>query len=349
MKPWKSIGIALLSILLTGCALAPTASDAELSRFSGSFLDVFDTVTQVIVYETDEAAAEVQVRAIHDELLIYHQLFDIYNAYEGVNNLYTVNAQAGIAPVKVDGRVLDFIDYAKRMYTESGGKVNIAMGSVLSIWHAYREAGIEDPEHAALPPMDALREAARHMDIEQIVVDRDAGTVYLADADMRLDVGAIGKGYAGQRVVEMMRARGTTSMLLSLGGNVCGIGRRADGKDWKVGIQDPDMEHYLCYVSVNDQCLVTSGTYQRYYTVEGKRYHHIIDPETLMPAAYFDSVSVLCDDSALADALSTTLSILPLDEGTALVESLENVEAMWLDLSGKQTMSSGFMRFVTEG
>lgn len=343
-------GILLLAFgMMGGCQKnAVEQAQSEQKRFEASFIDVFDTVTKVVIYDTDEAAAKLHVEKIHDELTDYHRLFDIYNSYEGINNIRSINENAGIAPVKVDSRLIGMIQYAKDMYLLTEGKMNIAMGSVLSIWHDYREAGIDDPEHAALPPMDQLQAASEHMDINNVIIDPEAGTVFLKDPDMRLDVGAIAKGYAGQKIVEDLRAAGVTSMLISLGGNVCGIGNRADGKDWKVSVQSPDMEGYLCYVSVNDKSLVTSGTYQRYYTVDGKRYHHIIDPETLMPAVYFDSVSVLCEDSGMADALSTALSILPLSEGQALISGLDDVEAMWMETNGTIHYSEGFQQQIMQ-
>jgi thiamine biosynthesis lipoprotein len=146
-----------------------------------------------------------------------------------------------------------------------------------------------------------------------------------------------------------MESEGATSMLLSAGGNVRTIGARADGTDWKVGIQDPYSGGYLCVVNVDERSLVTSGTYERYYTVDGRDYHHIVDPQTLMPSTYYDSVSVIAADSGLADALTTGLFSMPLTEGAALVESLDDVEALWVQPDGTQTQSSGFSAFLPEG
>ena len=342
---------ALVLVMLVMSACTPVIKTEEqlpaLNRYEGSFIDVFDTVTKVIVYDTDETSAKAHIQQIHDELLTCHKLYDIYNAYDGIQNLYTINQNAGVGPVSVDARILDLIEYAEKAYTLTSGRMNIAMGSVLSIWHRYREEGIDDPEHASLPPMKDLKQAADHMDPSKIVIDRQAGTVYLADPQMQLDVGAIAKGYAAQLVTDDMRAKGVVSMLLSVGGNVCSIGKRADGKDWKVGIQSPeDPAANLCYVGVEDQCLVTSGTYQRYYTVAGTRYHHIIDPSTLMPSTRYSSVSVLSDDSALADALSTALFNMSLEEGMDLVASQKNVEAMWVEQNGTQHFSEGFEAYL---
>ncbi len=160
------------------------------------------------------------------------------------------------------------------------------MGSVLSVWHDYREAGIENPSRAQVPGQQELQNAAEHVNLDQVQIDEQASTVYLPDEAMSLDVGAIAKGYATKRLAETLKEAGVTSALLSLGGNVETIGTKADGKPWRVGVQNPDTsaaKAYLHVLKLTDTCLVTSGTYQRYYGVDGVRYHHIIDPDTLMP------------------------------------------------------------------
>ncbi len=324
----------------SGCGAAP-------QRFEGSFLDVFDTVTKVVIYENTQQEAEARFEAIHALLIEYHKLSDIYNEYEGVNNAATINANAGKAPVAVDEKLIDLLEYAKEMYAATDGKMNIAMGSVLSVWHEYREEGIADPENAALPPMETLREAAGHTDIDKLVIDRAAGTVYLADEAMSIDLGAIAKGYAAQRVVEAMKAEGVSSLLLSVGGNVCSIGGRADGKSWKVQVESPWGGDALATVGVNDLCLVTSGNYQRRYEVDGQYYHHIIDPETLMPSLYFASVTVLAADSGMADALSTALFNMSLEEGQKLANAM-GVDAYWVDNDGTETMTDGFRGALAE-
>lgn len=333
-----------ICLLLTGCAQKPS----EPQRYEQTFFDVFDTVSMVIVYDTSEKNAQAVLAHAHELLLEYHKLYDIYHAYDGMNNLYTVNQSAGGAPVAVDARIIDLLKFAKEMDALTNGRTNAAMGSVTELWRVCREAGLEDPAHAALPAEQELERAAGHMNIDNVTIDESAGTVQLADAEMLLDVGAIAKGYAVQQVKEQLKSEGVTSLLLSAGGNVAAIGTRPDGTNWKVGIQDPYSSGYLCAVNVDGMSLVTSGTYERYYTVDGKNYHHIIDPNTLYPSAYYDSVSVLSADSALADALTTGLFCMPLEEGQALVASLDGVEALWILPDGTQVMSAGFGDFLIQ-
>ena len=220
----------------------------------------------------------------------------------------------------------------------------MAMGSVLYLWHQAREAGLNDPANAALPDMEALREAARHTSFDTVVVDEQAGTVYLSDPAQRLDVGAIAKGWSAQRVSQLL----PEGYMLNVGGNVCTRGTKPGGGKWNIAVQSPNVgEDNLCVVSLAGQSLVTSGDYQRSYTVDGKNYHHIIDPETLMPSAYWRSVSILCDDSGLADCLSTALFLLPLEEGRALAEQY-GAEVMWVDESMTITQTPGFTAALRE-
>lgn len=332
-----------VGLLIFGCAKEP----AQV-RYSKVYLDAFDTVTTTILFDTDEGRAEETLKRVDVLLTEYHQLYDIYHTYDGMNNLATVNKNAGIAPVKVDDKILDMIEYAIKMDELTNGRMNIAMGNVLKIWQKYRDAGLENPDQATLPTMDELKIANAHTSVDDIVIDRAAGTLYVRDANTQLDVGAIGKGYAGQQIVEQLRAEGVINLLLSIGGNICSIGTRPDGTGWRVGIQNPYGDGNLCAVAVTGQNVVTSGTYERYYTVDGKRYHHIIDPNTLMPSTYYDSVTVISSDSALADALTTGLFCMPIDEGMALIERLPDTEALWVLPDGSQRQSSGFSAYVVE-
>lgn len=336
-------GIALLlliALLLTGCSVA---KKNEKKQYTATFLDLFDTMTSIVGKADSEESFRQQAQQLHDELLEYHQLFDIYNDYEGLTNLKTVNDQAGIAPVTVDRKIIDLLKDCKDYYALTHGRVNVAMGSVLQLWHEAREAGTHDPANAALPQQDKLEDAATHRAIERLVIDEEASTVYLADPEVKLDVGAVAKGWSTQRVCE----NAPTGLLLSVGGNVCATGPKDDaGTPWVVGVQDPDGgETYLHTLYLTKGSVVTSGDYQRAYVVDGKIYHHIIDPDTLYPGTEWRAVTVVCDDSGLADALSTALFLLSQAEGQKLLEET-GAEAMWIDAEGNYFYSPGFETLI---
>ena len=340
MKRLLSV-LLLVSVLLSGCAAGQ--KEPEKKQYSASFLTLFDTLTTVVGKADSEDAFRETAQIIHDELLEYHQLFDIYHTYEGIPNLKTVNDNAGIAPVVVDSRILDLLKDCKDYYTLTDGTVNPAMGSVLQLWHVARNDGINDPAKAYLPSGDSLEQAALHMDFDAVILDEAASTVYISDPEMRLDVGAIAKGWSVQRVAESAPA----GLLISVGGNVCATGPKdADGTAWVVGVQDPDGgDSYLHTLSVTKGSVVTSGDYQRAYVVDGELYHHIIDPQTLYPSVLWRSVTILSDDSGLADALSTALFVLPLEEGQTLLEKT-GAEAMWVDRNGEIFYSPGFQDYI---
>ncbi len=324
--------IVYAAILLI-CAL--TLCSCGTKKYTAYSFDYFDTVTTVIGYAGTQKEFDAVGDEIFSALAEYHRLFDIYHSYDGLENLCTLNEKREI---RADVRILDMLSYAKEMYETTNGKCNIAMGSVLSIWHDYREDGV------ALPPMALLETASAHTDIRDLQIDRERGTVSLLDPEMTLDVGAIAKGYAAEMVARALEEKGVTGYLINVGGNVRTVGTRADGSKWQVSIENPieNGGSYLDTLSLAGESLVTSGSYQRFYSVDGKNYHHIIDPETLLPSEYFLSVSVVCRNSAMADALSTALFCMPFRDGLSLIESTDGAEALWLFSDGTVKLSGGW-------
>ncbi|MBO5907972.1 MAG: FAD:protein FMN transferase [Clostridia bacterium] len=335
----------LVSVTLISCAPTGAPEVQEPKTKARSNYEFFDTVSVIMSYKGDaEAEFSANATAVFDLLGEYHKLFDIYHEYAGVNNIKTINKNAGIAPVEVDERLVDFLLYAKEIYTLTEGKTNIAMGSVLKLWHDAREHGADNPDGAYIPDGAALSEAALHTDINNLVIDEENSTVYISDSKMSLDVGAIGKGYATERAAELLISRGVSSYVLNIGGNIRAIGQKVTGEGWLTAITNPDKtssESFACKVKIKNTSLVTSGDYERYYVVDGVRYHHIIDPVTNMPADYFSSVSIFTLDSGLADALSTALFCMSYEDGLRIVESIEGVEVIWITKGGEIKKTDG--------
>lgn len=329
--------LCAIGLLLGGCGSQP----APQKQYTATFLTLFDTVTTILGPGETEAAFQEKAQKIHDDLLYYHQLFDIYQEYEGVNNLKTVNDQAGIAPVTVDSAIIELLQDCKTYYEATNGKVNVAMGSVLALWHEARTDGLRDPRLAKLPDAEKLAQAAEHTDIHQVIIDAEASTVYLADQQMRLDVGAVAKGWATQKVAQ----NAPKGLLISVGGNVCATGKKNGNTSWVIGIQNPKGQDNIHTVYLEQGSVVTSGDYQRTYWVDGQPYHHIIDPTTLMPGTHWSSVSIIGADSALADALSTALFLLPLEEGQALAAQWD-VEVLWIDANQQEYSTPGLEALI---
>jgi len=338
----RTVSLLLVLLLLSGCS--GSVIRKEQSIYEATFLTLFDTVTVIKGPAESEQAFSELSQSIYGELEYYHQLFDIYHDYEGLNNLKTVNDMAGIAPVPVDRAMIDLLTDCRSYYEMTGGKVNIAMGGVLKLWHEARTDALDHPDRASIPPMEALEVAADHSSFDAVIVDEEASTVYISDPNVRLDVGAVAKGWAAQRIAE----KAPKGMLFGLGGNVCATGpKTASGTPWVIGIRDPDgtADQYLHTLYVTGGSYVTSGDYQRAYMVDGVLYHHIIDPETLMPSRYWRSVTIVCDDSGLADALSTALFLMDREAGQQLLD-ICGAMALWVDEEGNIFYSPGFEEII---
>jgi len=349
---WTFLLICTFSV---SCLFTSCGSDDEkkLNKYVEYSLDYFDTATSITGYEENQEDFDRVSDEILKELAEYHKLFTIYHRFENFENLCTINDLTdGVhRTVTVDKRIIDMLLYAKEMYQLTDGKVNIAMGSVLSIWHDYRTAGLDEPWLAELPPMDKLVEASKHTDINNLIIDEENSTVFISDPEMKLDVGAIAKGYAVEMLARSLEEKGISGYVINVGGNVRTVGSKPKNEKWLAGIENPDKdsdEGYLVYLGLAGESVVTSGSYQRFYTVGDKNYHHIIDSKTLMPAEGYLSVSVVCKDSGKADALSTALFCMDFEDGLALVESLSDVEAHWVFEDGTRKTSGGFDKYVTE-
>lgn len=323
-----------------------TGKDGEKwYKNKGSFYDAFDTVIQLTGYTKDEETFKRAFALCQSEFQRLHKLFDNYHEYDGVTNLMTLNRKASKAPVKVEDELFSLLQFSKDQYTKTLGKVNIAMGKTLAIWHDLREAVTAETEHTttgtgktiALPTEAALKEANAHSNLDDLVLDEANKTVQLRDPELQLDAGAVAKGYATELVAKKLQAAGLEHGIISAGGNIKTIGSPVDDRaQWKVGIMHPRPEHkdVLATVLVSgDTAMVTSGDYQRYFELDGVRYAHIIDPETLYPAKRYTSVSIRTADSGLADYLSTAFFIADEKEAQQILANYKDagVDVIWVD------------------
>lgn len=311
----------LLCLICTGCV--------GNKKYTTEIYGSFDTVTQLAAYSSSSSDFDELSRICETRLMDYSKLFDIYIDFAGVCGLYEINQSAG-APVAVDSGVIDLIKFGLEWNEKSGGRVNIAMGSVLKIWHDWRENGGD------LPSQAELLAASEHCDINNIVIDEAASTVTLLDQKMSLDVGAIAKGYAVERVAQELTALGYTDFIISAGGNVRSSGAPQGRETWSVGIESPDKAGELLEtVDVSDEAVVTSGGYLRFREEGGKKYHHIIDPQTLQPAEHVKSATIIYKDSGVADACSTAAFLMEPAQIGEFVKSIDGMRAIILDMNDK--------------
>ncbi len=310
----------------------------SLNKYSYMFFGTFDTAITLIGFAENQQAFDTAAAMAEELFNDYHRQFNQYYPYEGINNLFYLNRNASVAPVEVPEALFSLISWCKEMQPMTRGRVNVAMGAVLSLWHDERDNAELDPENAELPSMEALQEAAEHTSMDDVILDEAARTVFYRDEKLKLDLGAVAKGYAAELVAQALLGGDMPHFIINAGGNVrAGLPPQDGRQNWGIAVQDPDAEYTLSTDTgvldvfyLYDRSVVTSGDYQRYYTVDGKRYHHLISPDTLMPAEFMRSVTIFTQDSGFADLLSTAVFLMPFEEGLEFVLLLEGVEAMWV-------------------
>lgn len=330
MKKYTKMLIAFsLILILTGC-------NSSLKKYESTLYNSFDTVIKFTAYAKSEEDFEKFDKTFKEEYQKLHKLFDPYKDYENVLNVKSINDKAGISPVKVDKELFDLIKLSKDYYQKYGQKTNINMGPVTNIWKDYRDNALEN-NISAIPSMEELKNANQYTSIDDVKLDEEKKEVYLENKENFLDLGAIAKGYATEIVSQKLKSEGLEAGIINAGGNVRTIGdpNLIDKDNWNIAIQNPNLNKelekpYLAIYKAMEESMVTSGNYQRFYKYEGKNYHHIIDPETLMPANNFKSVTIITKDSTLADFLSTSIFIMDYESGKKMIDSIDGVEAVWV-------------------
>jgi thiamine biosynthesis lipoprotein len=291
-----------------------------------------DIAVSFIAYVSKKSSFDPLVDLVRTETTRLNHLFDKYTAYDGLNNVKTINDKAGIEAVTVDQALIDLLLLSREWTTITQGTFDVSLGAVLDIWHDYRDDGREQNENGqpgSVPTVEELTDAAQYTGWSFVEIDDVANTVYLTHERASLDLGGISKGYTTELVSIELRKAGLTNFLLSFGGSSSVIqGEKPDGKDWIVGVRapirgNPWVELDKAYFQ-SDFTLSSSGDDQNYYYADNEvYYHHLIDPSTNFPADHgVRSVTVFIkDDAAIAEALSKALYILPLDEAYAFIEN----------------------------
>lgn len=344
----KIIGLLMAGMLLVSGCDKKAEPEAALTKYSNMALDAgFDTVMTLTGFTETQEQFNDYFAEMKSMFLHYNALFDVYNSYEGINNIKTINDQAGIAPVKVEPEIIEMLKTAKEFYDLSDGEFDVTMGSVLKIWHVYRDRGIElngQNQPAPVPADEELENARGCSGWDKVEIDEQQSTVYLNSSCTSLDVGGIAKGFAAGKVAQALEAAGLKHGTVDAGGNICTINNKPENKNWVVGIRNPEGNGSLAALSLpGSSAFVSSGDYERFYLGEdGKTYHHIIDPQTLKPADYFHQVTVVTSDSGAADALSTSLFTMSYEDGLALVQRYKQahpdkpIGVMWVMDKEKQ-------------
>lgn len=318
------VAVALLSGL-SGCSALSKKRDLTYSD------TLFDTVIKVEILDYSD---EEVIKGCEDICKKYDAMFSKTDENSEISK---INQAAG-QPVEVSDDMITIIKKGLYYSRLSQGAFDITIGSVSNLWDFKSEEPV-------IPAADAVAAAKNHVNFQNIILKNN--TVTLTDPNTQLDVGAIAKGYIADRLKDYLKENGVKHAVINLGGNVLTLGTKADGSDYNIAIQKPFNKsgEAIASVKISDKSVVTTGNYQRYFEKDGKIYHHVLDPKTGMPCETdLYSVSIITVSSLTADALSTVCFLKGYQEALALVNQLNNVDAVFVTSDNKVHYSANFLK-----
>ena len=275
------------------------------------------------VTANDEWWAEARMTEAIDEVRRIEKLFTTYDDSSQANQ---VNQNAGIRPVKVDREVLDLINRSKKISALTQGAFDISYGSIdKRLWNF-------DSTMTSLPDQETARRAVRLINYRNIITDNEKCTVFLKEKGMRIGFGGIGKGYAAEKAKRLLQEKGVKNGIVNAAGDLTAWGNQPNGKPWTIGIAAPDSQRLTSsYLNITDTSVATSGNYEKFVVINGKRYSHTIDPRTGLPVAGIKSVTVICPNAEIADAIATPIMIMGTRVGLDMVNQMKGIECILID------------------
>lgn len=318
--------ILALAISLAGCTKPAPAKPLSKTNF------LLGTVVEISTFDKHDESIIDKAFARISEI---ERKMTINNAE--TSEIIALNDASGRSEAKLSPDTFYVAEKGKQYSELSKGRFDITIGPIVKLWNI-------GTEYAAVPDKDKLAEAIKLVDYRKLQLNKENNTARLETAGMKVDLGAIAKGYAADEVARILKENGVEHAIINLGGNVLTVGGNINGQPWKIGIQDPfnPRGDFLGIVNIDSKTVVTSGIYERFFEENGKRYHHILDSRNGYPVENnLYSVSIITDKSIDGDALSTTSLLLGADEGMKLIESLDNVEAVFVTGDKKVYLSSG--------
>jgi thiamine biosynthesis lipoprotein len=320
--------ITILILILT----ASSCSKKEEIISNRTF--ALDTLVEIKLYQYEGGSLDDSINAGAFELI--RSLEDTLSVHVEGSDIYNLKENAGIKPTQVSDIAYKVIKDSL-MYSElTGGLFDVTAGPLIDLWAI-------DPPYGHVPTQQELDTVLPLIDYRGIEFLQD-DTIELKKEGMIVNLGAIAKGTIADEVKDYLIDSGVENAMINLGGNILLVGSKLGGNDFVIGIQDPndDRGRYLLAVHINDEALVSSGDYERYFEQDGRIYHHILNPETGYPAdTNIKQVTIIAPESEMADGLSTSVLLLGLKDGIALVESLDDVEAIFITKDNKIYTTDG--------
>ena len=293
----------------------------------------------ITAWTDDPDRARAAFGAVFDE---FDRLDALMTTWRDDSEIQRLNAAAGLRPVPVSPEVREVLRIAAQVSEWTGGKFDVTFGALSGLWK------FDENRDNSLPDMAEVRRRLPLIDYQAVRVDEAAGTAFITRPGVSVNLGGIGKGYAVDRGVAIMRRAGFSDFLIQAGGDLYAAGRRGD-RAWRVGIRDPrgPADRSFAAMDLSDATFSTSGDYERAFVRDGRRYHHILDPDTGEPAPRSRSVTVVSERAVLADAVAKGIFILGPEEGMALVERLPGIEAVIVGADNQVRVSSGLSARLT--
>lgn len=297
-----------------------------MRKYSKS-LKLMGNIFTISVVAEEEVSAMENIDAAVMEISRIEQLFTTYND-ESQTNL--INRNAGIQPVRVDGEMLDLIERSLGISRLTQGAFDISYGSIdKSLWNF-------DKAMTSLPDAREALNRVHLINYKNIVLDKEAGTVFLKEKGMRIGFGGIGKGYAAEMAKKILVQNNVKSGIINASGDLTTWGMQPDGKPWTIGISDPNQPTAVfSYMEISDKAVATSGNYEKYVIINGKKYSHTINPKTGLPVTGIKSVTIISQNAEFADAMATPISIMGINAGLYLINQLPDLYCIIIDDNNK--------------
>lgn len=318
-----------LLLLIGSCKSYSAQLQPVHSQHTTRNVSLMSTRVDFIVVSENSDKAE---RAIDAAIAEMKRVVTVMSEWREDSLISKVNEAAGKQAVPVSRELFELLNAAQEIGEQTQGKFDITFASAGKLW---------DFRRGQVPTKAQIKAAIAPIDYTRLVLDRNAMTAYLSHPETQVGLGGIAKGYAVDRAGDILRKRGFDEFSINAGGDLFVQGRHSDGL-WQVGIQNPrDPKQLMALLPVANTAIATSGDYERFFIHDGKRYSHIIDPDTGYPANGCQSVTILASRTFVADALATGVFVLGPDKGLALVNSLANIEAVIVDAKGSVYVSNG--------
>jgi len=282
---------------------------------------------EISVVGDDTAWAESCIDAAVAEISRIEKLLTTFSDFSQTNK---INRNAGIKPMKVDREVFDLIKRSIKISELTQGAFDITYGSIdKKLWNF-------DQTMNALPDAETAKKMVRLIDYRNIILNQENCTVFLREMGMRIGFGGIGKGYAAEMAKRVMKQHGVESGVVNASGDLCAWGLQPDGKKWTIGIANPDLSNEVfSYLNVTDMAVATSGNYEKFIMVDGKKYSHTINPRTGLPITGIKAATIITTNAEIADAMATPIMIMGISAGLDLVNQMKNIEAIIIDDNNK--------------